>query len=111
LVPTHAPYFQNADLVLVADCVPFAYADFHCDFLKGNAVAIGCPKLDDAGAYVNKVAQILENSDIKSMRVVHMEVPCCSGLIHIAREAISRSGKDIPLETTEIGIKGEIRGE
>ena len=107
LVPPYAPYFQNADLVLVADCVPFAYGGFHSDFLKGKAIAIGCPKLDDAGSYVSKVAQILESSDVKSVRVVHMEVPCCSGLVHIAQEAISKSGKDIPFEATEIGIRGE----
>jgi len=111
LVPPHAPYFQNADLILVADCVPFAYADFHADFLKGRAIAIGCPKLDDLGAYVNKVAQILEGSDIKSLKVVHMEVPCCYGLVHIAREALSKSGKDIPSESVVIGIKGEILEE
>ncbi|UCD22057.1 MAG: 4Fe-4S binding protein [Chloroflexota bacterium] len=109
LVPPNAPYFQNSDLVLVADCVPFAYANFHCDFLKGNAIAIGCPKLDDADAYVSKIAQILENSNVRSIKVVHMEVPCCSGLVHIAREALSKSGRDIPLETIEIGIKGEIK--
>ena len=109
LVPPDAPYFQNADLILVADCVPFAYANFHSDFLKGKAIAIGCPKLDDSGAYMSKVTQILESSDVKSVKVVHMEVPCCSGLVHIAREALSKSGKDIPFEATEIGIRGEIK--
>ena len=109
LVPPNAPYFQNADLVLVADCVPFAYANFHSDFLKGKAIAIGCPKLDDSGAYMSKIAQILESSDVKSVKVVYMEVPCCYGLVHIARETLSKSGKDIPFETTEIGIKGEIK--
>ena len=109
LVPPHAPYFQNADLVLVADCVPFAYANFHSDFLKGKTIAIGCPKLDDISAYVSKVTQILESSDIKSVKVVHMEVPCCYGLVHIAREALSKSGKDIPFETVMIGIKGEVK--
>jgi ferredoxin len=108
LVPPHAPYFQNADLVLVADCVPFAYANFHLDFLKGKAIAIGCPKLDDIGAYVNKVTQILESSDVKSLKVVYMEVPCCYGLVHVAREALRKSGKDIPLETVMVGIRGEI---
>jgi ferredoxin len=109
LVPPNAPYFRNADLVLVADCVPFAYANFHADFLKGKAIAIGCPKLDDSDAYMSKIARILESSDVKSVQVVYMEVPCCYGLVHIAREAISKSGRDIPLETTEIGIKGEIK--
>jgi hypothetical protein len=108
-VPPHAPYFQNADLILVADCVPFAYPNFHHDFLKGKAIAIGCPKLDDIGAYVNKLTQILKSSDIKSLKVMFMEVPCCYGLVHVAQEALRKSGKDIPFETVTIGIKGEIK--
>jgi ferredoxin len=108
LVPPSAPYFQNADLILGADCVPFAYPNFHADFLKGKAVAIGCPKLDDSEAYIDKLAQIVKIAAIKSIKVVHMEVPCCYGLVHIAQEAIKRSGKDIPLKTVNIGIKGEI---
>ncbi len=108
LVPPSAPYFQNADLILGADCVPFAYPNFHADFLKGKAIAIGCPKLDDPEAYVDKITHILKSSDIKSIKVVHMEVPCCYGMVHIAQEAIKRSGKDIPLKTVNIGIKGEI---
>jgi len=109
LVPPFAPYFQNSDLILAADCVPFAYANFHQDFLKGKAIAIGCPKLDDAGAYRQKVEQILEHADLKSITVVRMEVPCCYGLVHLVREAIDNSGKDVPLETVTIGIKGEIQ--
>ncbi|MCI2425716.1 4Fe-4S dicluster domain-containing protein [Candidatus Acetothermia bacterium] len=109
LVPPHAPYFQNADLVLVTDCVPFAYANFHHDFLKGKAIAIGCPKLDDTSAYVSKLTQILESSDIKSVKVLFMEVPCCYGLVHVAQEALRKSGKDIPFETVTIGIRGEIK--
>ena len=108
LVAPSAPYFQNADLILGADCVPFAYPNFHADFLKGKVVAIGCPKLDDSEAYIDKLAQIVKIAAIKSIKVVHMEVPCCYGLVHIAQEAIKRSGKDIPLKTVNIGIKGEI---
>ncbi len=108
LVPPHAPYFQNADLVLVADCVPFAYADFHRDYLRGNAIAIGCPKLDDLDAYIGKVTQILQSSDVKSIKVVYMEVPCCRGLVHIAEEALKKAGKDVPVETVMIGVKGEV---
>jgi len=108
LVPPQAPYYHNADLVLVADCVPFAYANFHTDFLKGRAIAIGCPKLDDLDAYVTKVAQILESSDIKSLKVLHMEVPCCYGLVYIAQQALGKSGKNIPLESIVIGIEGEV---
>ena len=75
LVPPKAPYFQNADLMLVADCVPFAYGNFHPDFLKGKAIAIGCPKLDDVDAYISKATQILESSDIRSLKVVSLL--CC----------------------------------
>lgn len=110
LVPPDAPYFRNADLVLVADCVPLAYAGFHRDFLKGKAIAMGCPKLDNAGAYVDKLARILQESDIKSLQVVHMVVPCCHGLVRIAEEALQKAGKDIPFEVVVIGIKGEVAG-
>lgn len=110
LVPPSAPYFQDADLVLVADCVPFAYANLHQDFLKGKAIAIGCPKLDDIAAYASKIEQIIRNSNIKSLKVVYMEVPCCYGLVHIAQEALDKSGRDIPLEAVMIGIKGEVKG-
>jgi hypothetical protein len=97
LVPVKAPYFQNADFILVADCVPFAYANFHTDFLKGKAIATGCPKLDDITDYVDKIEQIIRGANIKSLNVIHMEVPCCYGLVHIAREALNKSGKDSPL--------------
>ncbi len=109
LVPPSAPYFQNADLVLVADCVPFAYANFHRDFLKGRAIAVGCPKLDDIAAYRQKLEQIIAASNPKSLTVIYMEVPCCYGFVHLAREVLAESGKDIPLETVMMGIKGELR--
>ena len=108
LVPPEAPYFKNADLVLVADCVPFAYADFHQDFLKGKAIAIGCPKLDDVDAYIEKITQIIKTANPKSIEVIHMEVPCCYGLVHIAKESLRKSGENIPFESVIIGIKGEV---
>ena len=107
LAPPSAPFLKDADLLLAADCVPFAYADFHRDFLRDKALLIGCPKLDDGQAYLHKLTAILENNDIKSLTVMHMEVPCCSGLIAIARQAVAASGKDVPLETVRIGIQGE----
>jgi ferredoxin len=107
LVPPSAPYFQNADLVIVADCVPFAYADFHQDFLKEKAIAIGCPKLDQVDAYIEKIAQIIKTAKPKSIKVVHMEVPCCFGLINLVKQAMAQAGQDIPLETVKIGIRGE----
>ncbi|UCD86157.1 MAG: 4Fe-4S binding protein [Deltaproteobacteria bacterium] len=108
LVPVDAPYFQKADLVLIADCVPFAYANLHQDFLKGKSIAVGCPKLDEVDLYLDKLSQIFKHSNIKSLKVLHMEVPCCHGLVHLAQEALKKSGKDIPFESIKIGIKGEV---
>ena len=110
LVPPFAPYFQNADLLIVADCIPFAYANFHQDFLKEHAIAIGCPKLDDTESYIEKVTQIIKTASPKSIKVIHMEVPCCFGLVHIVKQALSQTKKDIPFEEITIGIKGEIKG-
>jgi hypothetical protein len=109
LVPPNAPFLQNADLLLVADCVPFACADFHERFLRGRPVVIGCPKLDDAQFYVDKLADILTHSSINSVTVLHMEVPCCTGLLRIAEMAIANSGRNIPLEDVTISIRGEVQ--
>jgi Pyruvate/2-oxoacid:ferredoxin oxidoreductase delta subunit len=106
LVPPDAPYLRGADFVLVADCVPFAYANFHADFMKNKAIAIGCPKLDDVDAYIEKVTRILQQAGLKSLTVVHMEVPCCRGLVQIARWALKRSGKDLPIDEVVISIDG-----
>ncbi len=107
LVPPTAPFFQNADVVLAADCAPFAYADFQEDLLKGKALAIACPKLDDTTPYIDKLTAMITQSNIQSLTVVHMEVPCCNGLIMMAKQAIAQSGKDIPFETVCIGIRGD----
>ena len=106
LVPPAAPFLQGADLVLAADCVPFAYADFHHDFLRGHVLLVACPKLDDFQAHQRKLTDILRLSDVKSLTVVHMEVPCCSGLAHMAKQAIGLSSKDIPFKEVTIGIRG-----
>jgi NAD-dependent dihydropyrimidine dehydrogenase PreA subunit len=109
LVSTSAPYFQNADLLIAADCVPFAYADFHKDYLAGKAVVIGCPKLDDNQFYTQKLAELFRNSSLKSITVMKMEVPCCGGIALAARQALAASGKDIPYKEMTVGIRGEIR--
>ena len=111
LVHPSAPYFKNANLLLVADCMPIAYPNFHQDFLKGNAIAIGCPKFDDGNGYIEKISQIIKDSALKSITVLHMEVPCCSGLISIAIEAVNKSGMNIPLKTVQISIRGEVMQE
>jgi len=110
LVPIKASYFENADLLIAADCVAVAYPNYHLGMLKGKTVVIGCPKLDDGSYYVEKLSAILKNNNIKSLTVAHMEVPCCFGMVKIAEEALRKSGKNIPLKTIEIGIEGEIIG-
>lgn len=107
LVPTQAPYFQGAHLLIAADCVPFAYANFHQDLLKGRMPLVGCPKLDDLPLYKDKLKQILTGNDIKSVTYAHMEVPCCFGLLPVIEKAIVMSGKHIPFEDITISIKGE----
>ncbi len=108
LVPPNAPFLQDADLLLVADCVPFAYADFHRRLLQGRPVVVGCPKLDDAPSYVDKLAAILTQSSIRRVTVVHMEVPCCTGLLRIAESAIAQSGRNVPLDDVTIQIQGQV---
>jgi Pyruvate/2-oxoacid:ferredoxin oxidoreductase delta subunit len=108
LVSPTAQCFQDAHLLLTADCVPFALADFHRQFLQGRSVAVGCPKLDDAEPYVEKLAEILRANNLRSLTVVHMEVPCCSGLTRVARAAILRSGKSMEFEDVTISIRGEV---
>lgn len=108
LVPPGAPFLREADLLLVADCVPVAYANFHQRFLRGRPLVLGCPKLDNPQAYVDKLAAILSTASVRSLTVLHMEVPCCSGLVRIAQAALARSGQSIPLETITISRRGEI---
>jgi len=108
LVSAHAPYFADARLLLVADCVPFAMGDFHSRFLRGHSIVIGCPKLDDAHFYVEKLADILRANKLKSLSVVHMEVPCCHGLTRIAQEALAKAGVKMTFEDVTIGLNGGV---
>ncbi|HEY4745541.1 MAG TPA: 4Fe-4S binding protein [Desulfuromonadaceae bacterium] len=110
LVSTSAPYFQGADLLITADCVPVAYADYHEAFLRGRAVVMGCPKLDDNNFYQQKLTELFARSDIKSVTVLKMEVPCCGGIAMAARQALAASGKQIPCKEITIGIRGEVKG-
>jgi NAD-dependent dihydropyrimidine dehydrogenase PreA subunit len=109
LVSPGASYFNDADLLLTADCVPFAMGDFHNRFLREHSVAVGCPKLDDAQFYIDKLATILSANKVRSLTVVHMEVPCCSGLTRIAQEAIRTSGT-VPrtFQDVTIGLQGDV---
>lgn len=110
LVSTTATYFQGADLLITADCVPVAYAGYHEDFLKGKAVVMGCPKLDDNNFYQQKLTELFSKSDVKSITVLKMEVPCCGGIAVAARQALAASGKQIPYQEVTIGIQGTIKG-
>jgi NAD-dependent dihydropyrimidine dehydrogenase PreA subunit len=109
LVNPTAPYFQDADLVIAADCVPFAFGDFHRRFLKGKILIIFCPKLDRMpDEYVDKLSEIFAHNAVRSISLVHMEVPCCFGLKGLVEEAVRRSGNGIPVEDHTISIKGEV---
>jgi hypothetical protein len=111
LVPVNAPYLRGADLLISADCAPFAFADFHTKLLPGKILLIGCPKLDDANVYVEKLGQIFANSGVNSITIVRMEVPCCGGLTQIIKQALAISGANIPVTEVTVGISGDIIGE
>ena len=108
LVSPTSPCFVDADLLLAADCVPVAVGDFHRRFLKDHSIIIGCPKLDDGRLYVEKLTAILQANNLRSLMVVHMEVPCCSGLTRIAREAIARSGKEMNFLDITVSRRGSM---
>lgn len=108
LLHPKAPFFDNSHLLLLADCVAAANPNLHDQLIHGKTIAMGCPKLDDSGAYIEKLSEILKQNRIKSLTVAVMEVPCCGGMIRIAEEAIKRSGKDIPLIKEMISLKGEL---
>ena len=109
LVPPSAPWLQKAHLLIAADCTPFAYPEFHRDFIKGRVLVNACPKLDDTSPYVEKLAAMLSQNDIQSLTVAIMEVPCCRGMAMLAEKAIAESGKDIPLDVKVIGIDGTLK--
>jgi len=106
-----ASFLRSGDLLLAADCTAFAHGDFHGRFLTGRVVCVACPKLDDPTGYVEKLAEILKNDEIRSLTIVHMEVPCCTGLVVMAEEAIERSGVTFPVTEVTIGVDGEVLAE
>lgn len=107
LTPVRAPFFQNADLLIAADCTAYAYANFHQDFIHGRVTLVGCPKLD-AIHYSEKLTEILTQNDVKSVTIVRMEVPCCGGLEQAAKIAIQNSQKQLPWQVVTISIDGRI---
>ncbi|MBP3367823.1 MAG: 4Fe-4S binding protein [Clostridia bacterium] len=107
LVPPNAPYFDGANLLIAADCTAYAYGSFHEDFIKNHITIIGCPKLDE-GDYAEKLTAIIKNNNIKSVKIVRMEVPCCGGIENAAKRAIMASGKFIPWQMVTISTDGRI---
>jgi hypothetical protein len=109
LLNPQASFFENADLLIAADCVPFAHASFHEDFVKGKIPIIFCPKLDRVGdQYLEKLTAILSQHAVRSLHVVHMEVPCCSGTTALVSQALARSGKTIPVHDYTISLQGQL---
>jgi ferredoxin len=110
LVPVNAPYFDNANLLVAADCTAFAYGDFHRRFIRNHITLIGCPKLDE-GDYAEKLTEIIRRNNIKSVTVARMEVPCCGGIENAVKRALQASGKFIPWKVVTISTTGEILEE
>ncbi len=108
LVPVQAPFLDEADLLLCADCVPFAYADFHQKLLAGRVLLVGCPKFDNVTAYTEKLLRIFETRTIRSVTVAKMEVPCCSGIAGLTKRALAASGKVIPYAEITISVEGRV---
>jgi NAD-dependent dihydropyrimidine dehydrogenase PreA subunit len=108
LVPATAPFLKGAELLVVADCTPLAYPNFHQDFLHGKVAMVGCPKFDETQMYVEKFAEIFEKAGIRSVTVLTMEVPCCQGLPVIVKRGMDAAGKKVPMEQVMISTRGEI---
>lgn len=108
LIPPTAPFLRNAHLLVLADCTPIAYPTLHRDFLDGKVVMVGCPKFDDSEMYLEKFTEIFRQSNIRSVTVLAMEVPCCQGLPMIVTKAMERAGKTVPTEYVIIGVRGDL---
>ncbi len=107
LVSPEAPYFQEKDILLAADCVPFAFADFHKDYLKGKSLAIACPKLDsEQEIYIDKIAALIDDAKINTLTVIIMKVPCCMGLTHIAKSGSDKATRKIPIKQVVVDVAG-----
>ena len=109
LVPPNAPYLQDADVLLAADCTAYALGNFHDKYLKGRSLAIACPKLDSGmDTYLAKLVSMIDDARINTLSVMMMEVPCCSGLIRLAKEATNRASRKVPIRQLVVGIRGDI---
>lgn len=112
LISPTAPYYQGADVILVADCVAYAMGGFHQDYLKGKSIAIACPKLDEGqDIYVEKIKAWFEDAEINTLTVLIMQVPCCMGLLNLAQKALQESKRKVPLKSIVVSLQGEILQE
>ena len=112
LVSPQAPYFEKSDVLLAADCVPFALADFHKDHLKGNTLTIACPKLDSGQeTYIEKISALVDEAQINTLTVMIMQVPCCGGLLAITKQGLEKAERKIPLKVVVVSLQGEILSE
>ena len=112
LVAPTAPYYQGADVLLTADCVAYALGNYHTDYLKGKSLAIACPKLDEGqNVYVEKIKSWFDDAKINTLTVLIMQVPCCMGLVQLAKQALENSKRKVPLKAVVVGLKGEILSE
>jgi NAD-dependent dihydropyrimidine dehydrogenase PreA subunit len=112
LISPNAPYYQGADVLLAADCTAYAMGDFHKDWLKGRALAIACPKLDEGqDIYIEKIKALIDEAKINTLTVLIMQVPCCSGLVRMAQTAVSQAQRKVPVKTVVVGLQGQILKE
>lgn len=112
LISPEAPYYQGADVLLTADCVAYALGNFHTDYLKGKSIAIACPKLDEGqDVYVEKIKSWFEDAKINTLTVLIMQVPCCMGLLNLARQAAEASSRKVPIKSVVVSLQGEILSE
>ncbi len=112
LIQPTAPYYQKQDVLLVADCVAFSVGDFHSRFLKGKSLAIACPKLDEGqDVYAGKIASWLDDAEINTLTVIIMQVPCCSGLVHLAQQSVSQATRKVPIKAIIVSLQGEVLQE
>jgi hypothetical protein len=112
LINPSASYFQKADVLLAADCVAFSLGNFHSKWLKGKALGIACPKLDDSqDSYVSKITSLIDDAEINTLTVMKMQVPCCGGLLQMARRAAGQAQRNIPIKSVIVGVEGEILRE
>ena len=112
LVSPQAPYYQKADVLLSADCVAYTVADFHKDYLKGKSIAIACPKLDEGqDIYIEKIKSLIDDAEINTLTVMTMQVPCCAGLVAVAKQALAAANRKIPLKSIVISLQGDILSE